>query len=121
MAAEYGGRLTEEYVSAACSLIAADTNAKNDRRIMLLLGLWYRLPYRRRADPNARDIEGKTPLHYAAGLGYSSSIESFLRNGAKYDVLDDTRKTPLESAIDNHQYHDKEYFPTDNRMENYVV
>ncbi|MFP3026609.1 MAG: ankyrin repeat domain-containing protein [Wolbachia sp.] len=67
------------------------------------------------ADPNARGIEGKTPLHYAASLGYSSSIESFLQNGTKYDVFDDTRKTPLQVAIDNHQYHVKRHFPDDNQ------
>ncbi|OAM00605.1 MAG: hypothetical protein TV42_01580 [Wolbachia endosymbiont of Dactylopius coccus] len=124
MAAEYGGRLAEEYVSAACLLIeaGANPNIKNDRGQTLLhyaaigssgYGIGYLIEAG--ANPNAQDIEGKTPLHYAAGLGYSSSIESFLWNGAKCDVLDETRKTPLQIAIDNHQYHIKKYFPTDNQ------
>ncbi|WP_265036210.1 ankyrin repeat domain-containing protein [Wolbachia endosymbiont (group A) of Anomoia purmunda] len=124
MAAEYGGRLAEEYVSAACSLIEAeaDPNVQNDRwqtplhyaaigsggdSIVYLIEAG--------ADPNARDIEGKTSLHYAAGLGHNRGIELLLRKKAKCDVLDETRKTPLQVAIDNHQYHVKEYFPTDNQ------
>ena len=35
------------------------------------------------ADPNAKDLSGNTPLHYASSDGYTAVVEMLLNAGAK--------------------------------------
>ncbi|MCH9632935.1 MAG: hypothetical protein S4CHLAM6_12810 [Chlamydiae bacterium] len=48
-----------------------------------------------KADLNARDANGRTPLHLAALFGDISTLEALLRAGAKVDVIDDIGCSPL--------------------------
>ena len=53
----------------------------------------------RGADPNARDGDGKTPLHYAARWGQSPDIvTALLERGADSQARDQEGNTPLELA-----------------------
>jgi ankyrin repeat protein len=46
--------------------------------------------------------EGNTSLHYAAGKGYVSKVQTLLSRQAKVDALNDSGYTPLASAV--HSY-----------------
>ncbi|MDG7055577.1 MAG: ankyrin repeat domain-containing protein [Wolbachia endosymbiont of Menacanthus eurysternus] len=63
------------------------------------------------ADLNAKDDSERTPLHYAAYSG-CDNIDLLLRKGAR-SIPDKQGKTPVEIAIDNHNYHAEYYFLTD--------
>ena len=51
------------------------------------------------ADVNAKDENGKTPLHRAAMHGSKEIVELLIGNGADVDVKDRFSKTPLDWAI----------------------
>ena len=50
------------------------------------------------ADRNAKDVNGRTPLHYAT-FGYNETVELLLANGADVNSKDRDGKTPLDLAI----------------------
>ena len=47
------------------------------------------------ANVNARDSEGKTPLHFAAQQGTLQAVEWLLKNGADVNAKDNKGVTPL--------------------------
>jgi len=47
------------------------------------------------ANVNAKDGEGKTPLHFAAQQGTSRAVEFLLKNGADANAKDNKGVTPL--------------------------
>ncbi len=47
------------------------------------------------ADPNARDMDGRTPLHYVAGSPYVDCIKLLLAKGADPNARDNDGRTPL--------------------------
>jgi len=47
------------------------------------------------ADINAKDGEGKTPLHFAAQQGTFRAVEWLLKNGADVNAKDNKGVTPL--------------------------
>ena len=47
----------------------------------------------KRSDVNAKASFGETPLHRAAGGGYTSLVEFLLNNGARVNETDNTGKT----------------------------
>ncbi|MBD0391647.1 tetratricopeptide repeat protein [Wolbachia endosymbiont of Pentalonia nigronervosa] len=47
---------------------------------------------------NAKDKDGRTPLHYAVQDGYKEIVEILLKNGAHYDVKDSKGRSPLDLA-----------------------
>lgn len=51
------------------------------------------------ADPNAKNIVGFTPLHWAAQYGFIESAKLLLAAGAEVDVLNDFNALPLDLAI----------------------
>lgn len=52
-----------------------------------------------RADVNARDIRGRTPLHYACQpLNHYSEIQSLLLSGAEIDIQDVEGRAPIYFA-----------------------
>jgi ankyrin repeat protein len=51
-----------------------------------------------KADPNAQDNDGVTPLHWAAGYNLSNAAQSLLRSGANPNVADKMGITPLHQA-----------------------
>jgi ankyrin repeat protein len=51
-----------------------------------------------RANPNAKDNDGVTPLHWAAGYNLSNAAQSLLRSGANPNAADKMGITPLHQA-----------------------
>ncbi|MDR2941930.1 MAG: ankyrin repeat domain-containing protein [Treponema sp.] len=49
---------------------------------------------------NARDPEGKTPLHYAAERGDSKLAAFFIAHGANVNAVDDSNQTPLGISVE---------------------
>jgi ankyrin repeat protein len=54
-----------------------------------------------KADVNARDSGGSTPLHLAADEGHADVVRILLRDKADIDARDNRRNTPLCKAIDS--------------------
>jgi lysophospholipase len=57
------------------------------------------------ANVNAKDYEGRTPLHVAAISDASLSAAYLLAHGAQYDLVDKAGKTALDEALrmESHQ------------------
>ncbi len=51
------------------------------------------------SDPNAKDSEGRAPLHVAAKWGYNDVCELLLAKGASINVKDKDGLTPLACAV----------------------
>jgi cytohesin len=51
------------------------------------------------ADPNVKDLDGHTPLHYAAEQCRADIAELLLKHGADPNARDDHGKTPLHRAV----------------------
>ena len=49
----------------------------------------------RRADPNRKNKFGMTPLQHAAVAGSADVILALLKGGAKANIPDDQKRTPL--------------------------
>ncbi|MBA8754953.1 ankyrin repeat domain-containing protein [Wolbachia endosymbiont of Drosophila bicornuta] len=69
---------------------------KENRAVSLLLAAG--------ADPNTKNHEGETPLHYAAAIGNSEGVSSLLRGGANSNICDKQGKTPQRVAVDDGHY-----------------
>ncbi|WP_419906203.1 ankyrin repeat domain-containing protein [Hoeflea sp.] len=53
------------------------------------------------ADPNARDEEGRTPLHWAAAFGTAETVTALLDAGADPNARDEDDETPFDFAKRN--------------------
>lgn len=53
-------------------------------------------------DPNLRDGDGATPLHFAASRGHIDTIRWLLRHGGRL-TLDKYGKSPINDAAENQQ------------------
>ena len=63
------------------------------------------------ANVDAQDDLGKTPLHYAAELGFEDSVNVLLEHGADTRVQDKNGKIPFELAEDSgHLRKDKAFY-----------
>ena len=51
------------------------------------------------ADPTARDKNGLTPLHFAAGLGHAEAITALIEGGADPAARNKNGLTPLHWAV----------------------
>lgn len=56
------------------------------------------------ADPNAKDNEGETPLHYATAIGNDKGVSSLLWKNANPNIRNRQGKTPQQIAIDSGHY-----------------
>ena len=56
------------------------------------------------ADVNAKDNNGFTPLHSAAGLGQAELIPVLVKAGAYINATDNSGRTPLDIARQNKQW-----------------
>src|SRR5262249_44292721 len=52
------------------------------------------------ANPNAQDLSGWTPLHFAALHANQSAVEFLLKNGAQVNAINQEDQTPLDLIID---------------------
>jgi ankyrin repeat protein len=59
-----------------------------------------RLLLRRKANPNARDKNGETPLHYATSQDRTAVARQLIRAHAKVDIRDKKGRTPLQAAVE---------------------
>ncbi len=75
--------------SAAANLIAAVRSGRANEVGLLI---------RRGADPNVRDKQGMTPLHYAAYRGDAACAKALLKGGADPNAKDSIGMTPLHDA-----------------------
>ncbi len=98
------------FVSIEYGLLAAverflsqggDVETRNaDGKTLLAAAAWYswpkivRLLLKHGADPNARDLNGQTTLHHAAGASYDS-VKLLLAAGADPKARDGDRKSVL--------------------------
>mmetsp|Transcript_113163 Transcript_113163/g.205826 ORF Transcript_113163/g.205826 Transcript_113163/m.205826 type:complete len:402 (+) Transcript_113163:85-1290(+) len=57
-----------------------------------------KLPLAEKADPNAMDDAGNTPLHFAADLGHARAARALLEAGGRADAGNNFGRTPLENA-----------------------
>jgi cytohesin len=53
------------------------------------------------ADPNAKDEDGRTPLHYAAEKGHAEIVKVLLKRGADPRIADNRGRIPLDYANDS--------------------
>lgn len=53
-------------------------------------------------DPNLRDGDGATPLHFAASRGHLDTVRWLLKHGARLS-LDKFGKSPINDAAENQQ------------------
>ncbi|CZR59520.1 uncharacterized protein PAC_09412 [Phialocephala subalpina] len=80
---------------------SSESNAKNlptagdwnEKAILLLV--------RSKANVNAKNFDGKTPLHLASITGNGSVTQVLIENGAKVDAIDNRRWTALHHAVWN--------------------
>lgn len=61
-------------------------------------------------DPNLRDGDGATPLHFAASRGHLTAVRWLLNHGAKLS-LDKYGKSPINDAAENQQVEVRLKFP----------
>ncbi|CDG49768.1 Ankyrin repeats-containing protein [Cardinium endosymbiont cBtQ1 of Bemisia tabaci] len=52
-------------------------------------------------NPNQKDKDGRTPLHYAVGYGNIDVVQVLLDGGARTDLQDKDRRVPLDCAQRN--------------------
>ncbi|GFY59345.1 ankyrin-3 [Trichonephila inaurata madagascariensis] len=55
-----------------------------------------------KANPNIHDKNKCTPLHYAAEFSHFGIVTTLLSNGAVYNAVSKSLKTPLKLAVDKH-------------------
>lgn len=53
-------------------------------------------------DPNARDNDGATPIHFAASRGHVETLKLLLKKGGLI-TIDKYGKSPLNDAAENSQ------------------
>eukprot|EP00746_Dinoflagellata_sp_MGD_P115501 gnl/MRDRNA2_/MRDRNA2_51604_c0_seq2.p1 gnl/MRDRNA2_/MRDRNA2_51604_c0~~gnl/MRDRNA2_/MRDRNA2_51604_c0_seq2.p1 ORF type:complete len:1710 (-),score=379.49 gnl/MRDRNA2_/MRDRNA2_51604_c0_seq2:14-5143(-) len=52
-----------------------------------------------RADPDAQDRHGRTPIWYAAECGYAAVVEALMSNDANHLIVDTEKVSPLMAAV----------------------
>ncbi|QOD37980.1 ankyrin repeat domain-containing protein [Candidatus Wolbachia massiliensis] len=92
-------------------VISSMTDLMVERDTGLAVGKFMDLLLTAEANPNIPDSKGQTPLHYAAYSSCDKVICSLLNKGARNEP-DKQGKTPLDVAIDNHNYSIEECFLT---------
>ena len=70
-----------------------------------------------KADVNATDIIGGTPLMLAAALGHYKILQMLIANKAKIDTVNEEEKTALMFAAENGNYDSVAYLLSDERKE----
>lgn len=60
---------------------------------------WLRYLIQNKANVNARDKKGVTPLMFAAQNGLVDAVDTLIKAGARVDIPDSTGETPLIAAV----------------------
>jgi Ankyrin repeats (3 copies) len=107
--------VTDLFRSGPFNGVPIDINATNENKQTALhlavnkYGMWK--PFRSRyyatielllgekANPNAQDSSGKTPVHYAAASGSDNLLELLLNDGRVEIIRDSNGDTPLHCAV----------------------
>lgn len=78
--------------------------------MMMMIAPFSSIPCLRRSqieeqgiDPNLRDSDGASPLHFAASRGHVNTVIYLLEHGGSCVAVDKFGKTPLNDAAENEQ------------------
>lgn len=98
-------------------------NLTYQHTVLLNMHYWYLFQVEDQGvDPNLRDGDGATPLHFAASRGHLAAVRWLLNHGAKLS-LDKYGKSPINDAAENQQVEVIQvytFYPTWNVYKNFL-
>lgn len=97
------GAEVEQALTKNSGLINARDAGTGETVVHLIIPLrdatWLAYLLGKRANPNAIDNRGRTPLQLAVNLGWFDGVQLLLQSGARAEVVNDAGETPLMFAV----------------------